>query len=641
MTATSATVAAIEDPVTVARDGVEAKVDGVILPPIINTKVIFDQEKKRYVKLDGKLPTGNVYEVVEKEKTNLLKAMKDFQSTAKGSFDVDIDPNKYQDWKQVEHVMRDAEKDYATKHRDKPMMRGIVEFFNNVGDSGGIFQAWLSLLPTGEYSSIICGAFKLVIKSCIRLNKIRDLILSSLGKIPQALQTAKQYLEMRNLYKSVELHIEFSRLYKAILEFFRHILDWMSKSSFKHAAVAFWKQDDYEKDLEDKLSCVWDQATAVRQQAEICSQFLIGDIHQNLEIQTHNLAGVRVTIEGVKTDVEGLGKVLIKSQSRIEDRLNAFFNLFQDMARDLKSTQADVLVVPKATKLTPRKLIETLKCSSKVIKKDINKAISTGKSSDNAFQERAQALMGHAHLKSWITNAKSQMLLVNGNGHRDKISPMTLACGILTQSLKSFEGAISLVFFCGMHSEMTSDEDGPELILAYLIHQLLTSYPTFNLDFILKSQKKQDIINHDLDTLCFIFDGLVRQLTEDQIVFCLIDGITFFEYGNRKRNARQTISTILDLVEESNCVFKLLVTSATKSIVVHNLFLQDTILNLRAESMRQLDQGLNIRRVLEKKSKSMESLSSERHKKVHSQDEWSLSDSDREDEVTSSSISVC
>jgi hypothetical protein len=101
---------------------------------------------------------------VEKEKANLLRAMKDFQSKAKGSSDVDIDPKKYQDWKQVENIMRDAEKNYAERHKDKPMMRGIVQFFDNVGDSGAIFEAWLSLLPTGEYSSVICGAFKLVIK---------------------------------------------------------------------------------------------------------------------------------------------------------------------------------------------------------------------------------------------------------------------------------------------------------------------------------------------------------------------------------------------------------------------------------------------------------------------------------------------
>ncbi len=47
-------------------------------------------------------------------------------------------------------------------------------------------------------------------------------------------------------------------------------------------------------------------------------------------LETVHLEGVRVTIEGVKTNVADLGEVLIKSQARVEDRLNAVFNLFQD-----------------------------------------------------------------------------------------------------------------------------------------------------------------------------------------------------------------------------------------------------------------------------------------------------------------------
>lgn len=300
------------------------------------------------------------------------------------------------------------------------------------------------------------------------------------------------------------------------------------------------------------------------------------------------------------------------------------------------------LILLLVAKLTSAKLIQALGCSSKVIKKDVNKAISAGKSSDNTFQERAQALMGHTRLKAWIINARSQALLVNGNGDREKISPMSLACGMLARSLESFQGAFSLVFFCGMHNE-ANNEEGPELMLASLIHQLLTSSSTFDLDFILESQKRQDIIDHDMETLCFIFDGLVRQLAKDQIVFCLIDGITFCEYGKRKESARQAISTIVDLVKECDCVFKLLVTSSTRSLVVCRLFLKDNTLNLKADLGRRSDQGLNIRRALGQNSRTMASLSSERHKKLHPQDEWSLSDSagdDKEEATASSDVSM-
>jgi len=249
--------------------------------------------------------------------------------------------------------------------------------------------------------------------------------------------------------------------------------------------------------------------------------------------------------------------------------------------------------------------------------------------------------MGNTRLKTWITNPKSQMLLVNGNARREKLSPLTLACGMLARSLESFEGAIALGFFCGMHSETGDDDEGAESMLANLIHQLLTSFPNLDLEFVKTSNKRQDIIDHDIDALCFVFDGLVRQLSKDQIVFCLIDGITFFEYGRRKESARQVISTIVDLVEECSCVFKLLITSATKSIIVYHLFSRENILNLKAESTRQSDQGLNIRRVLEQNSRSMESLSSERHNKLHPQENWSASDSEggKDEKTTTSSES--
>ncbi|KAF8849599.1 hypothetical protein BDZ45DRAFT_732131 [Acephala macrosclerotiorum] len=618
--------------VTIARQGVESGVDGVVVPPIINTEVVFDAELKRYVKMDGKTATVNVYEIAEREKEDLLKVMNEFQNAARGS-GVKVDFNKYQDWVQVEATMRETESQYKQKHKDRPIIRGFEQFFSNVGDSGGLFQAWLSLLPTGEYSSIVCGAFKLVIKSCIRMAKIRDLILSSLGKIPQALQTAKQYLEMRNLYKSAELHIEFSRLYKAILLVFKHMLEWMSKSGFRHAAKALWQQDDYEMDLEDRIKDVWDRAAAVRQQAEICSQYLIGSIHENLAIR------IRVTIEGVETGVD----VLIKGQARIEngiqDTLNAFLNLFQDGAKAFISESSEKPMVPKNERLTARDLMKALRCNFEVFNKDISKALKFGRASDSTFQERAQAIMLHPRLKTWVTNATSQMLLINGNGSSEKISPFTLACEMLVQSLESFKGAFSLSFFCGMHIETAQDDKHSELMMTYLIYQLLISSPSLDLTFIRTSLRQQDINDHDIGALCFIFEGLVRQLAEDQIIFCLIDGISFFEYGKREKSTSKALSTIVGLVEECACMFKLLVTSATRSVYVHKSFTKSNILNLRAESMRQTGQGLDVKKFVGKHSASMESLAREWRKQLHPEDYWSLSDSDKNSKEETSSSS--
>lgn len=44
------------DPINVAREGIEARIDGVVLPPSINTEVVFDEVKKHYVEMGGKAP---------------------------------------------------------------------------------------------------------------------------------------------------------------------------------------------------------------------------------------------------------------------------------------------------------------------------------------------------------------------------------------------------------------------------------------------------------------------------------------------------------------------------------------------------------------------------------------------------------
>jgi hypothetical protein len=107
---------------------------------------------------------------------------------------------------------------------------------------------------------------------------MRDIIFDNLEKIPACLDTAQEYLTMNNLYKSIALHCAFSRLYTAIMVAFEHMLAWLSKGSMKHAAGAFFKQGNYESLLETKIEAIRDRSTDVRQQAEICSQYLIGSI---------------------------------------------------------------------------------------------------------------------------------------------------------------------------------------------------------------------------------------------------------------------------------------------------------------------------------------------------------------------------
>jgi hypothetical protein len=157
------------------------------------------------------------------------------------------------------------------------------------------------------------------------------------------------------MLRDEKLHYAFARLYSAILVAFEDMLSWLSKSSLRHAAGAIFQGADYGKRIEDALAVVKERSMNVKEQAARCSQVSIGRIDQNVSrrknlvpikisqlienLETVQLNGVTVRLEGVKEDVENLGHGLERLESvqdkthqntvHILDSLNAFMIMFQ------------------------------------------------------------------------------------------------------------------------------------------------------------------------------------------------------------------------------------------------------------------------------------------------------------------------
>jgi len=79
-----------------------------------------------------------------------------------------------------------------------------------------VFENWLGLLPAGDYGSVICGVFKIVVGVCTprpllrtgsrqqaanRANDVRVTILKALADIPDWIAHASSY---RDLYACIE-----------------------------------------------------------------------------------------------------------------------------------------------------------------------------------------------------------------------------------------------------------------------------------------------------------------------------------------------------------------------------------------------------------------------------------------------------
>ena len=117
-------------------------------------------------------------------------------------------------------------------------------------------------------------------QAAIKVKEVRDSIFDALGSIPTTLANAQLYTEM---WFSVELHREFSKLYTAILEVFEHMLSWLLEKHHIKVLKVFGQQDNYEDKLNRMLRTVEERAASVREQASICSQWVIGSVNQKMD----------------------------------------------------------------------------------------------------------------------------------------------------------------------------------------------------------------------------------------------------------------------------------------------------------------------------------------------------------------------
>lgn len=181
--------------------------------------------------------------------------------------------------------------------------------------------------------------------------------------------------------------------------------------------------------------------------------------------------------------------------------------------------------------------------------------------------------MASLRFKQWLTSKHSKVLLVNGNvDTSNRCSPISFACGLLVSSLGNFPSTITLSFFAALHTDSNDPETGARMMLASLVCQLLEKYHDFDLSFLAANQKF-DLQDHELDTLCSLFQKLLRQLPEGQLAFCIIDGLSYYEYRDRRDDTCKVLAMLVALTEEEKlkAVFKLMISSPTTSRYVSDI----------------------------------------------------------------------
>lgn len=200
-------------------------------------------------------------------------------------------------------------------------------------------------------------------------------------------------------------------------------------------------------------------------------------------------------------------------------------------------------------------------------------------------QARAEQLIRTSQVREWLTSPASSQLLVHGNyDRRAYISGLSLFCMSLAHTLSERAPRfIPLVFFCGLHTQPLQDaHTGGRALIQSFICQLLRQYDFTGDGIAIAPEDLDDIEQGDVGTLCRVFERLVHMLPHSVALFCLVDGVVYYEREEFLHDLERVLMTILQLSDQEGvqAPIKVLLTSPTRTAVVRQPFPDELILSM-------------------------------------------------------------
>lgn len=199
--------------------------------------------------------------------------------------------------------------------------------------------------------------------------------------------------------------------------------------------------------------------------------------------------------------------------------------------------------------------------------------IRRGRAMNSDAISHAATMFQTSQVRQLLHSPESGIVLVNGCSDRSqntKISPITHVCANLTHALRRTAGSnVVLAFFCGQHS--TDDLVGPQglmrSLVAHLVLSMVQNDYISDLEPIWFSAVQGNIDELSFQDICELFYHLMEIIPNEVKVYCVVDGISYYERPMWKENYDIMMKCFSSIIANKAIVaiFKLLLTSPTIS----------------------------------------------------------------------------
>ncbi|KAL1861691.1 hypothetical protein Daus18300_008659 [Diaporthe australafricana] len=247
--------------------------------------------------------------------------------------------------------------------------------------------------------------------------------------------------------------------------------------------------------------------------------------------------------------------------------------------------------------LEPRELLAILAVPLETVTRDLDYVVRQGFHLSPAEQSQAQWLMKMDRFWMWFSSRDSDLLFADGalmdpSQHQFRISSLSVVCATIVASIaQTNSDAIALHYFCAQHVSLNDALSGPQGLMRCLTARLLVELqgkygglPNLNFLDAISIQKLQ---HHDVGQLCDLFCRLLLQLHSSTTVYCIIDGICWFERLEMLEDLFQVMQSVCDMVDDpgKRVTLKFLLTSPFRSRHIAQGVPTQRRVRLQAESL--------------------------------------------------------
>jgi len=491
----------------------------------------------------------------------------------------------------------------------------------NFSNNASSVEVLLEFLPSGEFTSILCGALTLVFRvrgqspslpqtwkliicqAASRTAKVREQVFNCLGALTRTVEGTKG---LRKLYSGNKRLWETAEsLYIALLDAVQDIIAWLDDGAWSRTLSVF-KQEDYGRPLEDKIKhAVETKVKEFHEQLEFCQHERTQQIHIGVD-------GITRCVDSLQNEVQ---KIQVVQEAHREDVTQQFMFLLEGLVRNFdwqrrtvqeqrealdrltqKMHDPMVLVVRSPPMISSTQLLDLLQIATSLPEDDLQVAAQYGQTLPPERQARAASLLQNVQFQSWLKAGRCEILVVNGKdprSHSGTMSSLSYIVGLLGRVFTATQTAVPLVCVCGRHASPGDPLEGAAGVLRLLVFQLLShvgdsaDLTLLDFDFI------EAVKSGDIEYLCELFRSLIVSVINVAktpcAIVCLVDGVSFLETASRRPGLEILIAFLQQLVLDIDelgglLIFKVLLTYPYTSSYAHDWFLPENILTMCEET---------------------------------------------------------